>query len=113
MRGVMRVTKDPASAKAPAWLLVKPPATIGRNYKMEKLTQPMVMRVTIKDTPSRSIAVGLPAGTHYMFDSVNAQVLYGWKGGFIDVSRDRRGRGGGTCNILGQKFSVGADGRHQ
>jgi len=110
MRGVMRVTKDPANAKAPAHLLAKPPVTIGRNYKLEKLEQPMVMRVTIKNTPSRSIAVGLPKGTHYMIDSVNGQVIYGWTGGFLDVGPDRRGRGGRTCNILGKKFDVGANG---
>jgi azurin len=110
MRGVMRVTKDPANAKVPAYLLVKPPSSLGRNYKLTKVTQPLVMRVTVQDTPSRSIAVGLPAGTHYMFDSVNGQVLYGWTGGYLDIGADRRGRGGGTCKILGEKFDVGAVG---
>lgn len=110
MRGVMRVTKDPANAKIPEYLLAKPPVTIGRNFLLREVTQPMVIRVTVKDTPSRSIAVGLPGKTHYMFDSVNAQVIYGWTGDFLDVRPDRDGRGGGTCNILGKKFDVGADG---
>lgn len=110
MRGVMRVTKDPANAKIPDHLLAKPPTTIGRNFLLRDVTQPMVIRVTVKDTPSRSIAVGLPGRTHYMFDSVNAQVLYGWTGDFLDVRPDRGGRGGGTCEILGKRFDVGADG---
>jgi hypothetical protein len=31
----------------------------------------------------------------------------GWTGGFINVNRDRRGRGGGLCAILGEKFLLG------
>ena len=110
MRGVMRVTQDPASAKTPEYLLAKPPVSIGGDFVLRKVSQPMVIRVTVKDTPSRSIAVGLPAGTHYMFDAVNGQVVYGWTGDFLDVTPDRAQRGGGTCNILGKKFDVGADG---
>lgn len=110
MRGVMRVTKDPANAKIPDHLLVKPPVTIGKNFAMKSVAQPMVIRVTVKDTPARSIAVGLPDRVHYMFDSVNGQVLYGWTGDFLDVGPDRNGRGGRTCQILGKKFDVGAQG---
>lgn len=71
---------------------------------------PVVQRANIPDTSPRSIAVGLPGGTNYAFDAANGFVPYGWSGGFLDIGPDRgRGihRGGGMCQILGEKFSSG------
>lgn len=74
---------------------------------------PVVQRANIPDTSPRSIAVGLPGGVNYAFDAASGFVPYAWSGGFLDIGPDRgRGihRGGGMCQILGEKFSSGFNG---
>jgi hypothetical protein len=68
-----------------------------------------VVRVHVSGVNSgRSIAVGLPGGFNYLFDAEKLMIRMGWTGPFLNVSRDRRSRGGGPCSILGKKFDVGS-----
>lgn len=72
--------------------------------------RPLVQRVLLPDSSPRSMAVGLPSGLNYCFDTRSCAVQYGWFGGFLDVGPERgygNSRGGGTCEILGERFGVG------
>ncbi len=69
-----------------------------------------VFRVRLPDASPRSIAVGLPAGTHYCFDPTVGYVRYAWTGDFLNVAPERgkvEGRGGKVCKILGERFDLG------
>ena len=108
MRGVMKVSEDPENAIAQTNKIVAENTT-PRNGILEVGDEPRVVRVHVKDVDSgRSIAVGLPGGVNYLFDAEKLMVRFGWTGGFLNVAPDRKGRGGGTCRILGEKFDVGA-----
>ena len=108
MRGVMKVSEDPDKAIAQVNKIVAENTT-PRNGILEVGNEPRVVRVHVKDVDSgRSIAVGLPGGVNYLFDAEKLMVRFGWTGGFLNVAPDRKGRGGGTCRILGDKFEVGA-----
>ena len=108
MRGVMKVSKDPEKAIAQVNKIVAENTT-PKNGVLEIGVEPRVVRVHVKDVDSgRSIAVGLPGGVNYLFDAEKLMVRFGWTGGFLNVAPDRKGRGGGTCRILGEKFEVGA-----
>ena len=108
MRGVMKVSEDPDKAIAQVNKIVAENTT-PRNGVLEVGDEPRVVRVHVKDVDSgRSIAVGLPGGVNYLFDAEKLMVRFGWTGGFLNVAPDRKGRGGGTCRILGEKFEVGA-----
>jgi hypothetical protein len=108
MRGVMKVSEDPDKAIAQVNKIVAENTT-PRNGILEVGDEPRVVRVHVKDVDSgRSIAVGLPGGVNYLFDAEKLMVRFGWTGGFLNVAPDRKGRGGGTCRILGEKFEVGA-----
>ncbi|MBU62729.1 MAG: hypothetical protein CMI26_09525 [Opitutae bacterium] len=108
MRGVMKVSENPEKAIAQVNKIVAENTT-PRNGVLEVGDAPRVVRVHVKDVDSgRSIAVGLPGGVNYLFDAEKLMVRFGWTGGFLNVAPDRKGRGGGTCRILGDKFEVGA-----
>jgi len=108
MRGIMKVVEDPDSidlAKAKD----SSSNTTPHNGVIEVGDDPRVIRVHVAGIDSgRSIAVGLPGGVNYIFDAEKLMIRTGWIGGFINVNRDRRGRGGGLCGILGEKFQLGA-----
>jgi hypothetical protein len=76
--------------------------------------KPLVIRAFVAGGPARSISVGLPGGMNYCFDAGQGQVAFGWSGGFLDVGPDRgrneNDRGGGWCQILGERFEVGTNG---
>jgi azurin len=108
MRGVMKVSENPAQAVVEAKRIVAENTT-PRNGILEVGDEPRVVRVHIQGVDSgRSIAVGLPGGVNYLFDAEKLMVRFAWTGGFLNVAPDRKGRGGGTCRILGDKFEVGA-----
>ena len=108
MRGIMKVSENPEQAIAEVAKTVAENTT-PRNGILEVGDEPRVVRVHVKDVDSgRSIAVGLPGGVNYLFDAEKLMVRFGWTGGFLNVAPDRKGRGGGTCRILGEKFEVGA-----
>ncbi len=108
MRGVMKVSEDPDKAIAQVTKIVTENTT-PRNGILEVGDEPRVVRVHVKDVDSgRSIAVGLPGGVNYLFDAEKLMVRFGWTGGFLNVAPDRKGRGGGTCRVLGDKFEVGS-----
>ena len=107
MRGMMKVVDDPSAIDLSGTKEVSA-STTPRNGVIEVGAEPRVIRVHIAGIDSgRSIAVGLPGGVNYLFDAEKLMVRTGWTGGFINVMRDRRGRGGGLCSILGEKFQVG------
>jgi hypothetical protein len=103
----MKVVDDPNAVDLSQTKTVSA-STTPRNGVIEVGTEPRVIRVHVAGIDSgRSIAVGLPGGANYLFDAEKLMVRTGWTGGFINVMRDRRGRGGGLCAILGEKFQVG------
>ncbi|MEK9773566.1 MAG: plastocyanin/azurin family copper-binding protein [Opitutae bacterium] len=107
MRGIMKVVEDPSLVKAatsPEDLSVKKQ----KNGAIQVGSLPRVVRVHFAGVDSgRSIAVGLPSGYSYLFDAEKLNVRMGWKGGFINVNNDRRGRGGGLCSIIGKRYASG------
>ena len=108
MRGVMKVVDDPSAVDLSQVKEVSA-STTPRNGVIEVGDEPRVIRVHVAGIDSgRSIAVGLPGGVNYLFDAEKLMIRTGWTGGFINVTRDRRGRGGGLCAILGEKFEAGA-----
>jgi plastocyanin len=107
MRGIMKVVEDPDSIDLAKAKDVSSNTT-PRNGVIEVGDDPRVIRVHVAGIDSgRSIAVGLPGGVNYLFDAEKLMIRTGWTGGFINVNRDRRGRGGGLCAILGEKFLLG------
>lgn len=108
MRGIMKVVDDPNAIDLSQTKTVSA-STTPRNGVIEVGSEPRVIRVHVAGIDSgRSIAVGLPGGVNYLFDAEKLMVRTGWAGAFINVTRDRRGRGGGLCAILGEKFDPGA-----
>jgi plastocyanin len=107
MRGIMKVVEDPDSVDLAKAKDVSSNTTPS-NGVIEVGEDPRVIRVHVAGIDSgRSIAVGLPGGVNYLFDAEKLMIRTGWTGGFINVNRDRRGRGGGLCGILGEKFQFG------
>ena len=108
MRGVMKVVDDPSSVNINE-IKVASLGTTPKNGVLEVGDEARVVRVHISGVDSgRSIAVRLPGGFNYLFDADKLMVRMGWTGSFLNVSRDRRSRGGGPCSILGKKFEVGS-----
>jgi plastocyanin len=106
MKGILRVGAEVAAERLAS-------ASAGGDstrWHLHVHDAPLVARVFLEDSPSRSIAVGLPSGLNYCFDAGSCTVLYAWTGMFLDASRDREKRGGGICKILGQRFNVGSKG---
>jgi plastocyanin len=96
MRGIMRVSSD-LHQPAPENLTAKPIELVVEN-------EPIVHRTTISDVSTSAIAVGSPTSLHYVFNPEQCAVALIWKGRFLDVSRDRMGRGGGGSKIIGDAF---------
>jgi hypothetical protein len=109
MRGIMKVVDDPSIVKLEASNDISPSGNL-KNGVIEVGNTPRVVRVHFAGIDSgRSIAVGLPGGFSYLFDADSLHVRTGWTGGFINVNRDRRGRGGGLCSIIGEQFASGSE----
>ena len=109
MRGVMKVVDEPSLVNL-AEIKMTSAGTTPKNGVLEVGNEARVIRVHISGVDSgRSIAVGLPGGFNYLFDAEKLMVRTGWTGAFLNVSRDRRSRGGGPCSILGKKFEVGSE----
>jgi azurin len=107
MRGIMKVSEEPEAIDQVNKIVAE--NTTPKHGVLEVGDEPRVVRVHVKDVDSgRSIAVGLPGGVNYLFDAEKLMVRFGWTGDFLNVAPDRKGRGGGTCRILGEKFEVGA-----
>lgn len=73
-----------------------------------------IIRAFVNGGPPRSISVGLPGGTNYLFDADECYIRFGWTGMFLDagpnVGKTPGDRGGGWCEILGDKFEIGDSG---
>ena len=109
MRGIMKVVDDPSIVKLETFNDISPSGNL-KNGVIEVGNTPRVVRVHFAGIDSgRSIAVGLPGGFSYLFDAESLHVRTGWTGGFINVNRDRRGRGGGLCSIIGEQFASGSE----
>lgn len=111
MRGKMHVSK----VEAPTVMAQKPdkPAA-GSNKHVHVMDEPKVIRAFVDGGPPRSISVGLPGGVNYLFDADQCYVRFGWTGMFLDVGpnvgKTPGDRGGGWCEILGDKFELGDSG---
>lgn len=110
MKGVMRVSK----VSAPP---VKAVADKGDNktkFHLHVMDEPLVVRAFVEGGPARSVSVGLPVGTNFLFDADACYVRFGWTGMFLDVGPNvgvsAGDRGGGWCKILGDKFELGDSG---
>ncbi len=88
------------------------------DYLVKPVKKPHVVRAILPDVPPRSLAVGLPGGPHYVFDTVNGVVRYAWTDGFLNVGglvgekelKSGQGRGGWMVNVVGRRFDVGLKG---
>lgn len=76
---------------------------------LDVIDEPLVVRCVLPDVSAKSIAVGLPGGLNYVFDTEACVVAYGWKGDFLDIGPERgngKGRGGSVCRLRGERFPV-------
>ena len=107
MKGVMRVTKMPA----PPVKVIADNNDTAAGFHLHVMDEPLVIRAFVDGGPPRSVSVGLPGGTNYLFDADACYVRFGWTGMFLDVGPNvgvKPGdRGGGWCRILGPKFELG------
>lgn len=70
----------------------------------------LVQRCVLKGAPSsRMIAVGMPGGFNYSFDSLNCAPASVWAGGFLDFKGETTARGGKGCRALGGQRALGID----
>lgn len=65
--------------------------------------KPRVQRVIIDGYSPRSFGVGLPSGFSYVFDPENCSIRHAWKGGFLNLSGERTGRGSSPNNLYKSK----------
>ncbi len=107
MKGKMRVSKTATGAvvKAEAKKDDK-----GAAFHIHVMDEPKVIRAFVDGGPARSISVGLPGGINYLFDASQCYVRFGWQGMFLDIGPNVSNRGGGWCQILGEKFELGDSG---
>jgi mono/diheme cytochrome c family protein len=68
--------------------------------------RPLVYRVALQKTPSRGIAVGYPSQFNAVLDSVSFRPLYVWTGGFLNLAKELKGRGGNACSIGGARIDL-------
>ncbi len=61
--------------------------------------QSRVFRIAMADVSTRAISVGLPGGYNYIFDPRSFSVKKVWQGGFINLAKERTGRGRGFNEI--------------
>jgi plastocyanin len=114
MFGAMYVTKDGAASLPP---LAKdryvPPeiaAAAGQNssaagkWLLKVTDHPVVCRTFLPDTGPASIAVGLPGGQNYVFDTVTCSIRYVWKGGFVDNTDQWEGKGDLWSKVAGRIY---------
>lgn len=76
-------------------------------FVVRVMDEARVIRLLLPDASTRAMAVGLPGGVNYCFDTADASVRFGWSGEFLDVGPHMRGRGGNAAEILGDRFEVG------
>ena len=67
---------------------------------------PQVSRVLLPDTPTRAIAVGFGSGSNVVIDSVSFTPLYIWHGDFVNLKNEKKGRGGKTCTLNGDRMNL-------
>ncbi len=110
MKGVMRVSKLPA----PPVKVIAGKGDTDSTFHLHVTDEPMIVRAFVEGGPPRSISVGLPGGTSYLFDAELCYVRFGWTGMFLDVGPNvgtgPGDRGGGWCHVLGGKFELGDSG---
>lgn len=111
MKGKMRVSK----ANGPVVVAAKAAKDdASARFHLHVTDEPAVIRAFVDGGPARSISVGLPGGTNFLFDAEQCYVRFGWFGMFLDVGpnvgRNEGDRGGGWCRILGEKFELGDSG---
>jgi len=58
----------------------------------------------------RSIAVGFPNLTSYVFDAQTCQLCYAWTGGFVDMTSGWSERGDSSGRRVGRVFYTAAEG---
>lgn len=107
MKGKMRVSKTATGA-----VVAAKAAKVDASSKthVHVTDEPKVIRAFVDGGPARSISVGLPGGTNFLFDAEQCYVRFGWFGMFLDVGPNVNDRGGGWCKILGEKFELGDSG---
>jgi len=65
--------------------------------------EPLIYRHFIQGAGPRAIGVGYPEEINLAYDANSQRIAMIWKGGFIDASRHRNGRGQGFQGPLGQQ----------
>ena len=108
MKGIMRVTDDPLADN-----FIKAPEPFGAEHVVFVEDKPVIRRFNMQTVSAptklstRGIAVGLPAGTHYIFDPGYGGVRLAWFGAFLDLTGERTDRGRGKNTLIGDIARVG------
>jgi hypothetical protein len=76
----------------------------GPGYELRVTDRPIVQRGFLPDASPRSVAVGLPGGISYCFDTESGSLRYAWSGGFLDLKPTWHERGASPPNLLGTRF---------
>jgi len=95
-------TLNEAHNQGPSTVWIKKESPIPGYIDPHEITvenRPLVYRLAMKDVSTRAISVGLPGGYNYIFDPCTFSIKKAWKGGFINVSKERTGRGSGFNEI--------------
>lgn len=66
--------------------------------------EPVAVRTFLTDAPLRTLAVGLPGGINYAFDTATCRLHSVWKGEFLDMTDVWAGRGGEAAQVLGRRI---------
>ena len=108
MKGIMVVTSDPSSVTD---VQVEEKKLSNDAFVLKPHHKSLVKRAFVQDGPPRAISVGIPGGINFCFDAESCMVAFGWFGPFLDIGpdwgRNAGQRGGGSVNVLGERFQSG------
>lgn len=102
-----------SSLATAAFVLAAPPgpgaaelqvAPAGPGFELRVTDRPLVQRGFLPNASPRSIAVGMPGGISYCFDTESCCLRYAWSGGFLDMKPNWHERGASPPNLGGSRF---------
>lgn len=78
-------------------------------YLLAVKDAPVTVRTFLPESGGRAVAVGLPGGESYCWDTDLCRLRYAWHGGFLDMAPAWSGRGGQPVRLLGERYYVAPD----
>ncbi len=73
------------NAKEPFELPEKIKEARAKNYELQPLEKPIVLRTFMREAGTHALAVGFPQHLHYAFDAEKVRLAIGWRGRFLDA----------------------------